>query len=185
MGICTLYVKAYPLILCKKPHVISWWQSIKSVLSTFFTDCCALVKVINKYDCRHSKLSCGQIHGFLLSFLSLLQSVYQGDGHLTFELKQVCIPVGCIPPVAVEATGGVHIPSTPCPGACWDTLPPWTERLTDKCRNITFPQLHLRAVITSTPKSIQLVFETRCSSMTPDLTSGPPGFTFYWSGLAI
>ena len=30
----------------------------------------------------------------------------------------------------------------------WGRHPPWTEWLTDRCKNITFPQLRLRAVIT-------------------------------------
>ena len=51
--------------------------------------------------------------------------------------KQECIPVGCIPPARYRTVGmGL------CPGG--GSVSEW---LTDSCRNITFPQLRLRAVI--------------------------------------
>ena len=81
-----------------------------------------------------------------------------------------CIPVGCVPPASVAVSGvGVHSEGV-CPGegcvqgegcvggclprgvyipiTCWDThlLPLWREWMTDRCKNITFPQLRLRAV---------------------------------------
>ena len=43
----------------------------------------------------------------------------------------------CTPPV--------H--SRPHSGACWDTHTPPVNRMIDRCKNITFPQLRLRAVI--------------------------------------
>ena len=48
---------------------------------------------------------------------------------------------GCLPKRGVSAEG-VCIPA--CTEA--DTLPLWTEWLTDRCKNITFPQLRLRTV---------------------------------------
>ena len=52
----------------------------------------------------------------------------------------VC-PGGVCP--GVSARGGVY------PSMHWADTPLWTEWLTDRCKNITFLQLRLRAVITS------------------------------------
>ena len=54
-------------------------------------------------------------------------------------LPRGCLPAGCLP-------GGLCIPA--CTEA--DTLNPWTEWLTDRCKNITFPHLRLRAAINVT-----------------------------------
>ena len=62
--------------------------------------------------------------------------------------RQECIPVGCVPPAAVDVPGKVGSPpDTPLgnrpppeqtpPGA---DPPPWTEFLTYACENITLPQ---------------------------------------------
>ena len=81
---------------------------------------------------------------------------------------QECIPVGCVPSAAV-AVGGVYTrhprdqtppPSRHLPGSRHNppprSKPPGTKppgvgtppvnRITDTCKNITFPQLRLRAV---------------------------------------
>ena len=62
------------------------------------------------------------------------------------QMKQVCIPVGCVPSASVavcwgEWEGGV------CTALGQAPLPLWTEWLTDGCKNITFPQLRLRTVM--------------------------------------
>ena len=49
-------------------------------------------------------------------------------------------PGGCLPRGFLPRRGV-------CPNACWDTPPLWTEWLTDRCKNITFPQLRCRMVI--------------------------------------
>ena len=79
-------------------------------------------------------------------------------GRMTDRMdEQECIPVGCVPPAAA-AVGGVSTrhphgsrhpprPGTP-PGA--DTPPEQAsprEQNQDTCKNITFPQLRLRAVM--------------------------------------
>ena len=57
------------------------------------------------------------------------------------------IPVGCILPVCLPRGG---LPSErrglPAPWHCGKADPLWTELLTHACENITFLQLHLRAV---------------------------------------
>ena len=71
----------------------------------------------------------------------------------TFHGKQECIPVGCVPSAAVAAgRGGRCLPGWGCllGGICSmhaGIHPPWTEWLTNGCKNITFPQLCLRTVI--------------------------------------
>ena len=67
----------------------------------------------------------------------------------------VCVQDGCLPGVCVWPREGCVCLGAVCLGvyapiACWDTPPLWTEWLTDRCKNITFPQLRLRAVIIST-----------------------------------
>ena len=53
----------------------------------------------------------------------------------------ICLGVVCL--------GGASAQGDVCPMACWDTpRPPWTEFLTHACKNITFPQLLFRVVIT-------------------------------------
>ena len=62
--------------------------------------------------------------------------------------KQECIPVGCVPSVAVAVEMGC-LPQCMLgymPSACWDTSRLWTEFLTHACENITFPQLLLWTV---------------------------------------
>ena len=85
------------------------------------------------------------------------------DWFTNYELKinnkQECIPVGCIPPALSErqrppwkehgtrdrdpwkehGTRDVH-----CLSSYKNPSPLWTEWLTDRCKNITFPQLCLR-----------------------------------------
>ena len=73
---------------------------------------------------------------------------------------QECIPMGCMPPASVTVSGrgeGVSPGGSVCPGGCTSPCPlhPWIhlptpstprEQNTDRCKNITFPQLRLRAV---------------------------------------
>ena len=54
-------------------------------------------------------------------------------------IRQECIPVGCIPPALYRTRGGGSLPDR--------DLPPPVNKITDRCKNITFPQLRLRAVI--------------------------------------
>ena len=81
-------------------------------------------------------------------------------------VKQECIPVGCVLSAAVAiCRGGLpqcmlgYTPwawawtppwaDTPTPlGLGLDTPNPTVNRMTDRCKNITFPQLRLRTVIT-------------------------------------
>ena len=70
-----------------------------------------------------------------------------------------CLPGGCLPggclPRGVSAWVGVCLggicPGGVCPGGCLSqhalgqTLPP-VDRMTDRCKNIIFPQLRLRTV---------------------------------------
>ena len=71
-------------------------------------------------------------------------------------VKQECIPVGCVLPAAVAVRGGGLHQSPPT--ASGTRPPPRTRhppgpdtppvnRITDTCKNITFPQPRLRAVI--------------------------------------
>ena len=55
-------------------------------------------------------------------------------------------PGGCVCPGAVHYPGpkGRHSPPPQR-----QTPPPPVNRMTDRCKNITFPQLHLRAVMTN------------------------------------
>ena len=80
--------------------------------------------------------------------------------------RQECTPVGCVPSVAVAmcipaCTGqGVSARGCVCPGGClpegclpggvypdmhWSRHPP-VDRMTDRCKNITIPQLRLQTV---------------------------------------
>ena len=71
--------------------------------------------------------------------------------------KQECIPIGCIPPIAVAVSPATHAPPPPCTPPCHTCpllcmpptarAPPRTEFLTHACENITFPQLLLLTVI--------------------------------------
>ena len=88
-----------------------------------------------------------------------------GKCYSKYHSIQECIPVGCIPSVAVAVFGrGV---SAGClPGGCLPRrdvhpLPLWTEFLTHAWENITLPQLLLRTVTMYTrcifmPKNDQL-----------------------------
>ena len=87
-------------------------------------------------------------------------------------IRQECIPVGCVPPTAVAVRGAISTRHSPPSRS--RTPPPWSmhppdqappgpgtprdqtlreqahppvNRITDTCKNITFPQLRLRAVI--------------------------------------
>ena len=86
-------------------------------------------------------------------YLHLLWRVYTCDSILwiisTYIHQQECIPVGCILP-ALVATTRCQYPGTP---GTQDHTPqivsgitPSVNRMTDTCKNITFPQLRLRAV---------------------------------------
>ena len=61
----------------------------------------------------------------------------------TWLKTKECIPVGCVPSVAVAISGGRGV-------FLWREAytPFWTEFLTHACENITFPQLLLQTVIT-------------------------------------
>ena len=84
-------------------------------------------------------------------------------GRMTDRMdEQECIPVGCVPPTAVAVGGGLHH-APPREQTTPDQAPPQTgtpreqtpprsrhspvNRITDTCKNITFPQLRLRAVM--------------------------------------
>ena len=54
---------------------------------------------------------------------------------------------------------GYSSPETCCK-ACWDTTPPSVNRITDSCKNITFPQLRLRAVMTKYHSYVPATFHT-------------------------
>ena len=89
----------------------------------------------------------------------VLGSQVQSPLEVNILLKQESIPVGCVPSAAVAVKGGDVCPGGPPGGsvclpkgvyhvtcdACWDT-PPSVNRITDRCKNITFPQLRLREV---------------------------------------
>ena len=87
-----------------------------------------------------------------------------------FTISQECIPVGCVPSATVAFSGGVCLGGV-CPGRCLPReggvypggvcprcLPrggclrggleytPPVNRMTDRCKNITFPQLRLWTV---------------------------------------
>ena len=71
-----------------------------------------------------------------------------------------CVPRGgCVCPGGVCPGGGVSAwGCLPRRGVCVSALgvgviaTPWTDWLADRCKNITFPQLHLRAVKKFSPK---------------------------------
>ena len=76
------------------------------------------------------------------------------------QMKQECIPVGCVPPACkcTAAARGVTLTETPSTDTPLDRdppgqRPPWTEnplwtetppvnRIADRCKNITLPQIH-------------------------------------------
>ena len=64
--------------------------------------------------------------------------------------QQEWIPVGCVPSAAVTVSGVSCLWGV----SAWGYLPKWgvhplVNRMTDMCKNITFPQLRLRTVKTS------------------------------------
>ena len=62
--------------------------------------------------------------------------------------QQEWIPVGCVPSAAVTVSG--CLPRRCLPGAHpWGLYTFLVNRMTDRCKNITFPQLRLRTVKTS------------------------------------
>ena len=67
-------------------------------------------------------------------------------------ITQECIPVGCVPSAAVAVSGGGE-GEWPTVGVCLQVpllelyTPP--NRITDRCKNITFPQLRLRTATNS------------------------------------
>ena len=80
-------------------------------------------------------------------------------GHLVsgHRHKQESIPVGCVLPV-LYCTGGVPLDRDPS-----------VNRITDRCKNISFPQLRLRAVKISLKSSNRTIIH----SVAPP---APPGF---------
>ena len=62
----------------------------------------------------------------------------------SIDVKQECIPVGCVPSAAVAGGQG----DVSAQGVSARHPPLWTEFLTHACENITFPQLRLRTVMT-------------------------------------
>ena len=82
--------------------------------------------------------------------------------NLCKQLQQGCIPVGCVSSAAVAVfgegclpggdvhPGGGCLPGGVClgRGVCQggEHLPPHRNRMADRCKNITFPQLRLRTV---------------------------------------
>ena len=71
-----------------------------------------------------------------------------------WPLQQECIPVGCIPPARYRTGGlcprgslsrGVSVQVGSCPGGLPDRDLP-VNRMTHRCKNITFPQHRFRAV---------------------------------------
>ena len=77
----------------------------------------------------------------------LVKKIESGCICLVFDkmiLQQECIPVGCVPSAAVTVSGGwVSRGVCVCPGG----VHPPVNRITDRCKNITFPQLRLRTII--------------------------------------
>ena len=72
--------------------------------------------------------------------------VFPGGGCLPGDVcPGECLPWGCLP--GDVCIGGVSSQGGVCPMACWDTPPLWTEFFAHACKNITFLQLLLRAVI--------------------------------------
>ena len=74
---------------------------------------------------------------------------------------QTLLPLGADPPPFLDADSSALIQTPSLPSACWEVnspfpvhagkppppLPPWTEWLTDRCKNITFSQLRLQVII--------------------------------------
>ena len=60
-----------------------------------------------------------------------------------------------------------------CPMVLWEGSPLWTEWLTHACENITFPQLHLRAVTIKKQQknNIKSEFQVCPNPVTPLLAS--------------
>ena len=99
--------------------------------------------------------------------------------------QQECIPIGCVPSAAVAVRGvcfqggcfkggflpsgclpwvclprgclsGGCLPGGVCPVCTGKTPPPtWTEWLTDRCKNITFPQFRLQTIIRNNKNAFQ------------------------------
>ena len=59
---------------------------------------------------------------------------------LRLGFEQECIPVGCVLPTLY------HIGGLPDRDPPRQTEIPPVNRITDRCKNITFPQLHLQLV---------------------------------------
>ena len=60
-----------------------------------------------------------------------------------YHIKQECIPVGCVPYATADVSGGGGVSARGCRGC----TPPPMNIITDRCKNITFPQLRLQMVI--------------------------------------
>ena len=116
--------------------------------------------------------------GFTVTHLHILSLIYgrnfvdipsdnrnQDHSQKKLQIRQVCIPVGCVSPAAVAGGGGGGggwggggLGGGGVGGGGegeWGGLcdrehphPPWT----DTCKSITFPQLRLRAVINAKEK---------------------------------
>ena len=73
--------------------------------------------------------------------------------HRKLQRKQECIPVGCVPSAAMTVCRGGCLPRGVSAGRCLfggvfqgvSARHP-VNRITDRCENITFPQLRLRVV---------------------------------------
>ena len=139
----------------------------------FEKTCCAFTfKIFAAVSFSHVTICVTLWHiGDLYNIIYLLWS-YLSSSLWTF-IEQEYIPVRCVPPASVAVSGsGVcvrgctrSLSTQPCPHTSVHTPPstlpypyllprcmlvytpcPWTEWLTDICKNITFPQLRLPAV---------------------------------------
>ena len=112
------------------PHSFWWW-----------TQCRWLCRVIARPSHPSAPLSlCPSGRFSVASPWKIQKYPYITGGS---SIKQECIPVGCVPSAPVTASWGGGV----CPGACLcrgvlagGVCPP-VNRITDRCKNITLPQL--------------------------------------------
>ena len=119
--------------------------------------------ILQKSECRVTT----RIHSSRMCSARFNGHLYKGG---VSAQGWACVCPGCVCPAVCVCPGGCT-PSSPCrsPIACWDTLTP-VNRMTDRCKNITLPQLRLRVVTSARTQKksvvlylLLLLFEHTCA----------------------
>ena len=140
--------------------IIQYSKNFSSTLACLLAWICSLFARSQSYDMKYSAVATKQSKyqcksrvlesyvRIILVYDDSIQPPKKNKFVSKIRIKQECIPVGCVPPAAVAVGGspsGTPRDQTPPGPGQNPTLP--MNRITDTCKNITFPQLRLRAVI--------------------------------------